>query len=138
MPFQYRTLLRISVASGIAHGYLAVKVRANGRFACCNILRFLRATLVAFGGKTGHRSKMTRSICACVWVQASGCQEPVACACLGSNDCRIGRVRFDLGAQLADEHAQILGVVMMGWPPDRGQNLSMCNNSPGIAGKNRE
>ena len=32
----------------------------------------------------------------------------------------------------------MLGVVVMGRPPDRGQNLAMGDNPPGIAGKHRE
>ena len=59
--------------------------------------------------------------------------QPVADARLGQQQARrLGR-GFDLGAQLADEDAQILRVVGMGRPPDGGENLAMGDDPPGVA-----
>jgi hypothetical protein len=46
--------------------------------------------------------------------------EPIASARLGQNSARRGRIVLDLGAQLADKYAQVLRIVLVRRPPDRG------------------
>ena len=49
--------------------------------------------------------------------------EAITSAWFRQNEARRRRVVLDLGAQLADEHAQVLRVVLVRWPPHRGENL---------------
>ena len=46
-------------------------------------------------------------------------------------------IALDLGAQLADEHAQILRVLGMRRTPDGGQDLAVGDDAAGVAEEDR-
>jgi hypothetical protein len=64
--------------------------------------------------------------------------EPIANARFGQNDARRGGMVLDLGAQLANEYAQVLRVVPVRRPPHRRENLSMCDKTPGVTSEGRQ
>ena len=68
----------------------------------------------------------------------SGFGGAVADAGLGFDNSRRGRVALDFGAQLTDEHAQILRVLAMRRTPNRGQNLAVRHYLAGVTKQHGE
>jgi hypothetical protein len=64
--------------------------------------------------------------------------QAIADARLGLNELRLRGILLDLPAQLSDEDAKILRVLLMRWAPYRAQDLSVRQDSAGLPRKGRE
>src|SRR5437764_9308541 len=67
----------------------------------------------------------------------SAVRDPIADARLGQHDPGVVGMIFDLLAQLADIDAKILRVFGMSRAPDRGEDLLVGHDAPGMAGEER-